>query len=62
MYVEMRQYFPIYEEAISHIGLCNCSISEFPLYEENLILFFISVVTATSWTLTLYHFQGVKMT
>ena len=26
----MRKYFPIYEDAVSHIWLCNCSISEFP--------------------------------
>ncbi len=40
---EMRKYFLIYEEAISHIWLCNCSILNFLIYEENLIFFFISV-------------------
>jgi hypothetical protein len=44
IYEEMRKYFPIYEEAVSHIWLCNCSILNFPIYEENLIFFFISVV------------------
>jgi hypothetical protein len=29
---EMRKYFPIYEEAVSH---CNCSIPNFLIYEEN---------------------------
>jgi hypothetical protein len=35
IYEEMRKYFPIYEEAVSHIWLCNCSILNFLLYEEN---------------------------
>ncbi len=38
----MRKYFPIYEEAVSHIRLCNCSILNFLMYKENLVLFFIS--------------------
>jgi hypothetical protein len=47
IYEEMRKYFPIYEEAVSHIRLCNCSILNFLiLYEENLIFFLISVVHA----------------
>jgi hypothetical protein len=45
IYEEMRKYFPIYEEAVSHIWLCNCSILNFLIYEENLIFFFISVST-----------------
>jgi hypothetical protein len=43
IYEEMRKYFTIYEKAISHIWLCNCSILNFLIYEENLIFFFISV-------------------
>ena len=43
IYEGMRKYFPIYEEAVSHIRLCNCSIQNFLIYEENLISFFISV-------------------
>jgi hypothetical protein len=43
IYGEMRKYFPIYEEAVSHIWLCNCSTLNFPIYEENSIFFFISV-------------------
>ena len=34
-YKEMRKYLPIYEEGVSHILLCNCSILNF---------FFISVL------------------
>ncbi len=35
---------PIYEEAVSHIWLCNRSILNFLLYEENFLFFFNSVV------------------
>ncbi len=42
IYEEMRKYFPIFEEAVSHIWLCNCSTLNFLIYEANLILFFIS--------------------
>ncbi len=35
----MRKNFPIYEEAVSHIWLCNCSILNFLIYEENSIFF-----------------------
>ncbi len=41
IYKEIRKYFPIYEEAVSHIWLCNCSILNFLIYEE--IFFFLSV-------------------
>ncbi len=47
IYEEMRKYFPIYEEAISHIWLCNCFTLNFLIYEENFILFFISVFSNT---------------
>ncbi len=43
IYEEMRKYLRIYDEAVSHIWLCNCSILNFLIYEENLIFFFISV-------------------
>jgi hypothetical protein len=43
IYEKMRKYFPIYEEAVIHIWLCNFSILNFLKYEENLIFFFISV-------------------
>ncbi len=42
IYEEMRKYFPIYEEAVSHIWVCNYSIRNFLIYEENLIFCFIS--------------------
>jgi hypothetical protein len=41
IYEEMCKYFTIYDEAVSHICLCNCSILNFLIYEENLIFFFI---------------------
>jgi hypothetical protein len=44
IYEEMRKYFPIDEEAVSHKCLGNCSILNFIIYEENLIFFFISVL------------------
>ncbi len=40
IYEEMRKYFPKYDEAVSQIGLCNCSTLNFLLYEENLIFFY----------------------
>jgi hypothetical protein len=41
IYEEMCKYFPIYEEAVSHV---YCShILNFLIYEENLIFFFIGV-------------------
>ncbi len=43
IYEERRKYFPIYEEAVCHIWLCNCSILNFLINEEKLIFFFISV-------------------
>jgi hypothetical protein len=39
IYEEMRKYFPMYEEAISRIWLCNRSILNFLIYEENLFSF-----------------------
>jgi hypothetical protein len=42
MYEEMHKYLVIFEEAISHIWLCNRSRLNFLMYEENLIFFFIS--------------------
>ncbi len=42
-YEEMRKYLTIYEKAVSHIWLCNWSLLNFLIYEDNLILVFISV-------------------
>jgi hypothetical protein len=39
----MHKYFPICEEDVIHIRLCNCSILNFLINEENMIFFFISV-------------------
>ncbi len=36
IYEDMRKYFPIRDEVVSHIRLCNCSILNFLIYEENL--------------------------
>ncbi len=44
IYETLRKYFPIYEEAVSHIWLRNCTILNFLIYEENLIFFIISVL------------------
>ena len=43
IYEEMRKYVTMYEEAVSLIWLCNCSILNFLIYEENFVSFFISV-------------------
>ncbi len=34
VYEEMGKYFPMYEEAVSHIWICNCSILNFLIYED----------------------------
>ncbi len=47
IYGEMCKYFPMCEEAVSHKWLCNCSILNFLIYEENFLFFFISVVCCT---------------
>ncbi len=44
IYREIFTYFLIYEEALPHIWLCNCSTLNFLIYEENLIFFSFSVV------------------
>ncbi len=43
IYEGMRKYLVIYEEAVSHIWLCNWSIPNFLIFEGNLIFFFISM-------------------
>ncbi len=42
IYEEVRKYLAVYEEANSHIWLCNRSLLNFLIFEENLIIFFIS--------------------
>ncbi len=46
IYEEMCKYLVIYEEAFSLIWLCNWSLVNFLIYEEN-FLFFLSVYSAT---------------
>ncbi len=51
------QIFTIYEEAISHICLCNRSLLNVLIYEENFILVFISVLASsprTAWPLSVF--------
>ncbi len=43
IYGEIFANFLIYQEALPHIWLCNCSTLHFLIYEENLIFFFISL-------------------
>ncbi len=38
----MHKYFPIFDEAVSHIWICNCSILNFLIYEEHFDFLFIS--------------------
>ncbi len=47
----MGKYLVIYEEAFCHKLLCNCAILNFLLYEDNFILFFISVsIRESGWS------------
>ncbi len=48
IYEEMHKYFLIYEEDVSHIWLCNCSILNFHIFEDNFILF-LSVYYYKIW-------------
>ena len=43
IYGELFAHFLIYFETLPNICLCNCSIMNFIIYEENFIFFFISV-------------------
>ncbi len=54
IYEEMRKYFPIHEEAVSHIWLWNFSILNFPIHEEILIFFFYQCVFLTLSCLWIY--------
>jgi hypothetical protein len=42
IYEKMRKYLVIYQEAVSHLCLCNRSRLNFLICEEYLIFFFIS--------------------
>ncbi len=51
IYEEMGINLAIYEEAVSHIWLCNCSIVDFLIYEENLIFFFYQWIGSSKSTI-----------
>jgi hypothetical protein len=62
----MHKYLPKYEEAFSHLWLCKCSILNFLKFEENLILFSISVIRPQNvlnvyFTTLHYHFYILRM-
>jgi hypothetical protein len=40
LYKKMRQYLTIYEDAVSHIRLCNSSFLNFLICEENSVFLF----------------------
>ncbi len=42
-YEQMRKYLFIYDKVVIHLWLCNCSILNFLINEENFIFSFISV-------------------
>ncbi len=48
MYEEMRQELTIYEEAVSHIRLCNSSFLNFLIYEENSVSYLQCIVLTVS--------------
>jgi hypothetical protein len=55
----MREFFPIYEEAVSHIGMTLHPIPlNFLIYEENFISFFINVPLTCSSMLSLTVVPG----
>ncbi len=45
LYEETHTYLVIYEEAVSHIWLCNCSHGFSYMYEEKFLFFFINART-----------------
>ncbi len=40
IFEEMHKYLVIYEESVSHIWLCNRSLLDFLIYEENIVSLF----------------------
>ncbi len=51
IYEEMRKYLTIYEEAVSHIWLCNLS-----LYMRKILFYFLSVCPKSSTKLYFHEF------
>jgi hypothetical protein len=58
IYEERCKYFPIYEDAVSHMWLCNCFILNFLVYEENWFFFISEVINirAPPWFLTVTNY------
>ncbi len=57
IYEEMRKYFPIHEEAVGHLLLCNCSILNFLIYEENFFFFYQFACLICPWHISLDAFM-----
>ncbi len=55
IYEEMRKYFTIYEAAVSHVWLCNCSIPKFLIYEDKFDFLFYQCTTV-------YLYVAISMT
>ncbi len=62
IYEEMRKYFAIYKEGVSLIWLCNRSLLNFLIYEENSISFFISAPTCVLLSLQAIHYPSLTLT
>ncbi len=60
IYEDMRKYLVIYEEAVSHIWLCNRSLLDFLIYEENFVFFFISVEFGSACWQVEHFFMGIR--
>jgi hypothetical protein len=60
IYDEMLKYLTIYEEAVNHIRLCNRSLLNFLIYEENSIFFFISAYSTRNIHLFLICYLRIK--
>ncbi len=54
IFEEMRKYLVLYEEAVSHIWLCNRSLLDFLIFEE-IFFFFISAAKAGKYSLALHR-------
>ncbi len=58
----MRKYFPIYEEAVCHIWLCNCSMMNISFYMMMQIWFsFLSVYVLSSELGLSHPFSGQRV-
>ncbi len=57
IYKEMRIFLGLYEEAVSHIWLCNRSLLDFFICEENFVFFFISVDDIRLFSMFLFGFR-----